>query len=77
MESLQRLQSGGKEADDNASQRARPAKTEFQEFGDLLSPHELDNVHDHGGNLFHPVIEQLNPRDSRLQSLLNNMHSLN
>ncbi|KAJ5584348.1 uncharacterized protein N7459_004148 [Penicillium hispanicum] len=65
MESLQKL-SAEKEADDNTSQKAKPTKTEFQELSELLSPRELQNVHEHGGNLFHSVADQLSPSTSRL-----------
>lgn len=43
-----------------------PAKSEFQEMNELFSPRELQNVHQHGGNLFHPVGDQLKSTSSRL-----------
>ncbi|KAJ5216208.1 PAS-associated C-terminal [Penicillium cinerascens] len=41
-------------------------KTEFQQLGELFSPRELQNVHAHGGNLFQPVLDDINPNNSRL-----------
>lgn len=74
MESLQDLQDRktSEEQEEEASQRddvshLKPKpKTEFQELGELFSPRELQNVHDYGGNLFHPVADRLNPKNSRL-----------
>lgn len=73
MESLQDLQArDNPEKDEKASQqddashlKPKP-KSEFQELGELFSPRELQNVHDYGGNLFHPVADRLNPKNSRL-----------
>lgn len=47
-------------------QQPLPKKTEFQEPGELFSSRELHNFHDHGSNLFHPVVDKLNPKNSRL-----------
>ncbi|KAJ5531352.1 hypothetical protein N7527_004745 [Penicillium freii] len=33
-------------------------KSEFQELSELLSPRELQNVREHGGNLFQPIINE-------------------
>lgn len=81
MESLQDLQSRkASEEEDNTQQGTSQAgasqeapaqelekpKSEFQELGELFSPRELQNVHDYGGNLFHPVTDRLNPKNSRL-----------
>lgn len=80
MESLQDLQDRktSEEKEEEASQqddvsqqddlshlKPKP-KSEFQELGELFSPRELQNVHDYGGNLFHPVADRLNPKNSRL-----------
>lgn len=65
MESLQNLKAQ-KDAPETANQPALPPKTEFQELGELFSPRELQNVHQHGGNLFHPIGDQLNSTSSRL-----------
>lgn len=32
------------------------SKSEFQELGELLSPREMRILHEHGGNLFQPVV---------------------
>lgn len=41
-------------------------KPEFQELGELFSPRELQNIHAHGGSLFQPVLDDINPKNSRL-----------
>jgi len=73
MESLQDLQKqktleeeNDKSQKDDASHLNEKPKSEFQELGELFSPRELQNVHDYGGNLFHPVSDKLNPKNSRL-----------
>lgn len=73
MESLQDLQKqktleeeNDKSQKDDASHLNEEPKSEFQELGELFSPRELQNVHDYGGNLFHPVSDKLNPKNSRL-----------
>ena len=38
------------------------AKSEFQELGELFSPRELRNLHEHGGNLFQPVVDSTGGR---------------
>lgn len=55
----------GSQRDDVSHLKPKP-KSEFQELGELFSPRELQNVHDYGGNLFHPVADRLNPKNSRL-----------
>lgn len=65
MESLKHLQAEADAPDNESVLKYLPKKTEFQELGELFSPRELRDVHDHGGNLFHPVVDELN-LDSRL-----------
>jgi hypothetical protein len=57
MESLQEIQAQ-KETPETESEVLRESKSEFQEFNELLSPRELQNVREHGGNLFQPVINE-------------------
>ncbi|KAJ5425349.1 hypothetical protein N7465_000419 [Penicillium sp. CMV-2018d] len=38
--------------------QAQKEKSEFQELSELLSPPELQNVREHGGNLFQPIINE-------------------
>lgn len=65
MESLPYLQAEAVSPGNESVQQALPKKTEFQELREFFSPRELQDVHDHGGNLFHPVVDKLNP-NSRL-----------
>lgn len=65
IESLKHLQAEADVPDNESVLKSLPKKTEFQELGELFSPLELRNVHDYGGNLFHPVVDELNP-NSRL-----------
>ncbi|KAJ5155145.1 PAS-associated C-terminal [Penicillium capsulatum] len=65
MESLQSL-IAQEESPENPDQPPAPAKTEFQEMNELFSPRELQNVHQHGGSLFHPIGDQLHATSSRL-----------
>ncbi|KAJ5086984.1 PAS-associated C-terminal [Penicillium alfredii] len=41
----------------SAKKQPNDKKSEFQELGELLSPRELQNVHENGGNLFQPIID--------------------
>jgi hypothetical protein len=66
MESLHNLNGETDAPDDESVQKPPPKKTEFQELGELFSPRELQNVYDHGGNLFHPVMDKLNSTNNRL-----------
>jgi hypothetical protein len=66
MESLQNLNAEIEARDNESVQQPLPKKTEFQELGELFSPRELQTVHHHGGNLFHPVVDKFNPTNSRL-----------
>lgn len=63
MESLEELKERKENPESNTNQNE---KTEFQELGELFSPRELQSVQDHGGHLFHPVFDQLNPTNSRI-----------
>ncbi|CEO61025.1 hypothetical protein PMG11_05422 [Penicillium brasilianum] len=66
MESLQNLNGETDAPDDESVQKPPPKKAEFQELGELFSPRELQHVYDHGGNLFHPVMDKLNSTNNRL-----------
>ncbi|KAJ5593158.1 hypothetical protein N7537_010062 [Penicillium hordei] len=57
MESFQNMQAQ-KEAPGTDSQRIKESKSEFQELVEFLSPRELQNVREHGGNLFQPIINE-------------------
>ncbi|KAK4869293.1 hypothetical protein LT330_006293 [Penicillium expansum] len=57
MESLQNIQAQ-KENPETGGQIIQESKSEFQELGELLSPRELQNVREHGGNLFQPIINE-------------------
>lgn len=57
MESLQDFQMR-KETIDTGSLVDKESKSEFQELGELFSPRELQNVREHGGNLFQPTISE-------------------
>lgn len=56
MESLRNLQA--QKENSGGHQIIKESKTEFQELSELLSPRELQNVREHGGNLFHPIINE-------------------
>ncbi|CAI7606654.1 unnamed protein product [Penicillium palitans] len=56
MESLQNMQA--QKENPGGGQIIKESKTEFQELSELLSPRELQNVREHGGNLFHPIINE-------------------
>ncbi|KAJ5661876.1 PAS-associated C-terminal [Penicillium maclennaniae] len=64
MESLRELQNLKENPEDQSEWKKD--KTEFQELGELFSPRELQNIHAHGGNLFQPVLDDINPQHSRL-----------
>ncbi|KAJ5395249.1 uncharacterized protein N7487_009552 [Penicillium crustosum] len=55
MESFRNLQTQ-KEKIGTGGQIIKESKSEFQELSELLSPRELQNVREHGGNLFQPII---------------------
>ncbi|OQE36716.1 hypothetical protein PENCOP_c011G05328 [Penicillium coprophilum] len=55
MESLLDMQSQ-RETLETGGQTTKESKSEFQELSELLSPRELQNVREHGGSLFQPVI---------------------
>ncbi|KAJ5348068.1 PAS-associated C-terminal [Penicillium brevicompactum] len=57
MESLQNLQAQ-KENPETAEPAPKDSKSEFQELGELFSPRELQNVREHGGNLFQPIVNE-------------------
>jgi hypothetical protein len=57
MESLQNIQAR-KENPSTSGSTAKDSKSEFQELGELFSPRELQNVREHGGNLFQPIINE-------------------
>lgn len=57
MESLQDMQAQ-KESTKTGGQTIKESKSEFQELSELLSPRELQNVREHGGNLFQPIISE-------------------
>lgn len=57
MESLQSIQMH-KENLDTDDPITRETKSEFQELGELFSPRELQNVREHGGNLFQPIVSE-------------------
>ncbi|CAI7589485.1 unnamed protein product [Penicillium glandicola] len=57
MESLQNMQAQ-KENPETGGQIIKESKSEFQELSELLSPRELQNVREHGGNLFQPIINE-------------------
>lgn len=48
MESFQNMQ----------AQTIKKSKSGFQELSELLSPRELQNVREHGGNLFQPIMNE-------------------
>lgn len=56
MESLQNIQS--QKENPTTSSSAKESKSEFQELGELLSPRELQNVREHGGNLCQPIVNE-------------------
>jgi pyruvate/2-oxoglutarate dehydrogenase complex dihydrolipoamide acyltransferase (E2) component len=57
MESLQNIQAQEENPSTNGSV-AKESKSEFQELGELFSPRELQNVREHGGNLFQPIVNE-------------------
>lgn len=57
MESLQNMQAQ-KENLETGGRVIQELKSEFQELSELLSPRELQNVREHGGNLFQPIINE-------------------
>lgn len=57
MESLQNIQAQ-KENPDLEDLAPKESKSEFQELGELFSPRELQNVREHGGNLFQPIVNE-------------------
>lgn len=57
MESLQTMQAQA-ENPETGGQFTKESKSEFQELGELFSPRELQNVREHGGNLFQPIINE-------------------
>lgn len=61
IESLKHLQAEADAPDNEPVLKSLPKMTEFQELGELFSPRELRNVHDHSGNLLHPVVDELSP----------------
>ncbi|KAJ5306723.1 PAS-associated C-terminal [Penicillium antarcticum] len=58
MESLQNIQVQKENPSVNGSTIHKESKSEFQELGELFSPRELQNVREHGGNLFQPIINE-------------------
>jgi hypothetical protein len=56
MESLQNIptQKGNPET----GQATKESKSEFQQLSELFSPSELQNVREHGGKLFEPIINE-------------------
>lgn len=65
MESLQALTAQNERREAGEEEPQQP-KSEFQELGELFSPRELQNINAHGGNLFQPIEERVNPTNSRL-----------
>lgn len=61
MDSLQELKER-KDHPETAEQGTE--RNEFQELGELFSPHELQNVHAHGSNLFNPIVDDFNPSNT-------------
>lgn len=57
MESLQSIQAL-KDNGESDGQTTKESKSEFQELGELLSPRELQNVRQHGGSLFQPIVNE-------------------
>ncbi|KAJ6009860.1 PAS-associated [Penicillium canescens] len=57
MESLQNIQAQKENPSTNGS-TTKESKSEFQELGELFSPRELQNVREHGGNLFQPIVNE-------------------
>jgi hypothetical protein len=57
MESLQNIQVQ-KENPETGGVITKESKSEFQELGELFSPRELQNVREHGGNLFQPIVNE-------------------
>ncbi|KAJ5971223.1 PAS-associated C-terminal [Penicillium vulpinum] len=57
MESLQTLQAQ-KENRETDELIIKESKGEFQELGELFSPRELQNIREHGGNLFQPIVNE-------------------
>lgn len=57
MESLQKFQMRKENPDADVSV-TKESKSEFQELGELFSPRELQNVREHGGNLFQPTVNE-------------------
>jgi hypothetical protein len=57
MESLQNIQAQKENPSTNGSM-TKESKSEFQELGELFSPRELQNVREHGGNLFQPIVNE-------------------
>lgn len=56
MESLQYIPT--QKENPETGQAIKQSKNEFQQLSELLSPHELQNVREHGGNLFEPIIDE-------------------
>lgn len=52
------------------------AKSEFQELGELFSPRELRNLHEHGGNLFQPVVDSTGGRTWLIPEGASNGHGV-
>ncbi|CAG8908875.1 unnamed protein product [Penicillium egyptiacum] len=57
MESLQNIQAQ-KPKNTETGQAIKESKSEFQELSEFLSPSELRNVREHGGNLFEPIASE-------------------
>ncbi|KAJ5766332.1 PAS-associated C-terminal [Penicillium nucicola] len=57
MESLQDIHAKKENASVNGL-TTKESKSEFQELGELFSPRELQNVREHGGNLFQPIVNE-------------------
>jgi hypothetical protein len=57
MESLQNIQAQ-KENPETGGAIIKESKSEFQELNELFSPRELQNVREHGGNLFQPIVNE-------------------
>jgi hypothetical protein len=64
MESLREL--NDREGNIGADIERKQDKAEFQQLNELFSPRELQNIHAHGGSLFQPVLDDIDPRQSRL-----------
>lgn len=57
MESLQSIQAH-KENPETGDAFTKESKSEFQGLGELFSPRELQNIREHGGNLFQPIVSE-------------------